>query len=105
MQFPIGQWVFLALTSSTILQKQNGFRYTLPSTSTQTVILATRGATSSFYNLSLSATVYIGDDNSYNIANAWLHYVRLYLNYFPNSEEEMLNLATLDSGNILRSNF
>ena len=67
--------------------------------------MKTRSPSGSFYNLSSSATVYIGDDNWYNIANAWLHYVRLYLNYFPNSEEEMLNLATMVSGNILRSNF
>ena len=98
--FPTSQWVFVVLTTSTISQKQNGFRYTLPSTSTQTVIFGTRSPTGSFYDLDIGGKISIGGDGYYSPANAWLQYVRVYLNYFPKSADEMLNLAIMDTGSI-----
>ena len=97
---PTNKWVFLALTTNTATQKQNGFRYTLPSTTTQTSVFDTRGPTGAFYDLSIDATIFIGNDGIHGASNNWLQYVRMYLNYFPNSVDEMINLATMDTGNI-----
>ena len=97
---PVGQWVFLCSTTSTIAQKQNGFRYTLPSTSTQTVAFGTRSPSGSFYDLARNATVYIGGDGYKPMSSNWLQAVRLYLNYFPNSVDEMINLAVMETSNI-----
>ena len=93
---PIGKWVFFALSTSSTLQKQTGFRYTLPSASTQTTALAT--ITGPFYDVLIDSTIFIGDDSYYDPANAWLQYVRLYLNYYPSSLDEMINLAISDTG-------
>ena len=98
--FPISQWVFVVLTTSTISQKQNGFRYTLPSTSAQTPIFDTRSPIGSFYDLDIGGKISIGADAWNSPANAWLQYVRVYLNYFPKSVDEMLNLAIMDTGSI-----
>lgn len=95
---PVDQWVFLAVTTTTISQKQTGFRYTLPSTSTQTTVLNSRSPIGSFYDLSIGSSVFLGDDPWYSPANAWLQYVRLYLNYYPSSLDEMINLAIMDTG-------
>ena len=97
---PLDQWVFLCSTTSTIEQKQNGFRYTLPSTSTQIVAFGTRLPIGSFYDLASNATVFIGGDIFKSLSNNWLQAVRLYLNYFPNSVDEMINLAIMETGNI-----
>ena len=92
--------MFVVLTTSTILQKQNGFRYTLPSTSTQTLVFDSRSPNGAFYDLKITGRINIGRDSDYNPAYAWLQHVKLYLNYFPNSEDELINLATMDTGNI-----
>ena len=69
--------------------------------SEQKALIGTRNPPSgSFYKLKIGGKVIIGEDAWYNPANAWMQYVRLYLNYFPNSEEEMINLAIMNTGNI-----
>lgn len=97
--FPLGQWVFLALSTSTTSQKQTGFRYTLTSTSTRTIHLET--ISGSFYDMEIDGTIFIGGDSWYNTANALQQYVRFYLNYYPSTEDEFINLATMDTGTIL----
>ena len=88
------------MTTSTVTQQQNGFRYTLPDTSTQIKTFETRTPTGLFYDLKNSATVFVGGDPFYAITDFWLQNVRLYLNYFPNSVDEMINLAIANTGNI-----
>ena len=97
---PTNTWVFEVMATSTISQKQNGFRYTLPSTSTQTKAFDTRAPSGSFYELEIGATIYVGGCFKHPAANYWLQNVRMYLNYFPNSVDEMLNLAIMDTGSI-----
>ena len=82
-------------------QKQNGFRYTLTSTSSRIVAFGSREPSGSFFDLSIAATIFIGGDLSYlnTGINFWLQNVRLYLNYFPDSVDEMINLAIMDTGN------
>lgn len=100
--YPLNQWVFLAVgTNTNTPQQQSGIRYTLPSTSTQTIKFATRGPTGSFYDLAYNATVFIGGDNVKLMGGIWVQNVRLYLNYFPTSKDEMLNLAIMSTGNIV----
>ena len=99
---PIGQWVFLALAVNTNTQTENGFRYTLPSISDPVIVFATTTPTSSgqLYGLAPNSTYFIGGDPYYgNVNSTWLQYVKLYVDYFPNSIDEMINLATLDTGN------
>ena len=99
---PIGTWVFLAMSTNTNAQVQNGFRYTLPSTSTQTLVYGSRSPTSGgvFYDLASNGTYFLGGDTWLGDAgNVVLQYVRLYVDYFSNSNNEMINLASLDSGN------
>ena len=86
------------MTTNSATGLQNGFRYTLPSTSAQTVVFSTRGPIGAFYDMAINGTVYIGGDFTYSASNAWMQYVRLYLNYVPNSEDEMINLATMSTG-------
>ena len=97
---PPNKWVFLALTTNTVTQIQNGFRYTLPSTSEQKVVFNTRDPPGILFDMEIGGTVFIGGDTVYNLGDFWLQYVRMYLNYFPNSEDEMINLAVMETGNI-----
>ena len=94
--------MFLALTTNTgtTPHKQNGFRYTLPSTSSQTVVFDTRNPSGSFYDLEIGGQVFVGGDNWIPKSNFWIQYFRVYINYFPNSVDEMINLAIMGIGNI-----
>mgnify|MGYP000934467756 CR=1 FL=1 len=96
--FPLNQWVFVVLTTSTISQQQYGYRYSLPSTSTRISMVENRTPTGSFYNLDIGGKVFIGGDDYDSPANAWLQYVRVYLNYFPTSGDEVVNLAVMETG-------
>ena len=78
--------------------KLNGFRYALSSTSTQEIHFKSKKDT--YWELSSDNTIFIGGDKYYESADIWLQNVRLYSNYFPDSEGEMINLAIRDSGNI-----
>ena len=100
---PLGKWVFVAMATDTAStpQKQHGFRYTLTDTSTQKIVYGTRNPIGSYYDLDNSdSKVFIGGDDFHAKAHSVLQYVRLYLNYFPDSEDEMINLATMDTGTI-----
>ena len=100
---PLGQWVFLALSTNTDIKKHTGFRYTLASTSSRVAAFNTRGPSgSNFYNLANNSNIFIGADNNYknNGSEFWLQSVTLYLNYYPNSVDEMINLAIMETGNI-----
>ena len=90
----------MATNTASTPQKQNGFRYTLTDTSTQKIVFGTRNPTGSYYDLKNNGTVFIGGDNYHNKANSVLQYIRLYLNYFPDSEDEMINIATMETGNV-----
>ena len=92
-----------AVNNGSTPQKQNGFRYTLTSTSTSTPIIsfANREPIGSLNNLVITGTVFIGGDIFYpnNGVNYWMQGVRSYVNYFPNSEDDMINLAIMETGN------
>ena len=100
--------MFLAISVNveTTPQKQYGFRYTLSSTSTRTIAFNNREPPSgSFYQLQINATIFIGGDdffrNNGNNFEYWQQSVRLYLNYSPQTQNEFINLAIMDTGNIL----
>ena len=94
--------MFVASSINTAISphKQFGFLYKLPSTSDQTVIFHTRSPDSSgnFYDLEINGEVQIGGDAWKPATNFWIQYFRAYLNYFPKSVEEMVNLAIMDTG-------
>jgi hypothetical protein len=57
----------------------------------------------SFYPLWQNGTVYIGGspyDGDY--CSCYLQYARVYIDYFPNSLDEMINLAIMEAGIMTR---
>ena len=98
--------MFLAtsISGDTSPQKDYGFRYTLPTTATQTAFLDSRTSSGSFHSLSKDATLFIGGDPFYpnNAVNYWLQRVRIYVNYCPETVDEMINLAIMETGNFFR---
>lgn len=95
--------MFLAtsINTATTPQKQNGFRYTLTSSSDRVVAFDTRAPKGSFYDLAINGNIFVGGDTFYaNDAEYWLQGARLYLNYFPDTVDEMINLAIMETGNI-----
>lgn len=59
----------------------------------------TRSANGSYYQLSQTAKVYVGRGSldDYGCA-CTLSHVRIYVDYFPSSADEMINLAIMDQG-------
>ena len=98
---PVGQWTFFASATSTTTQKQSGFRYSLPSTSTRSMTFKTRSPSGAFYDLAENVMLYLGGDHrgEYEPCRCELRYARVYINYYPNSEDEYINLAMMDTGN------
>ena len=100
---PLGQWVFIASAVNSATQNQSGFRYTLPSTSTQTIVFNIKTSTGGlFYDLAPNVSVLLGGNSFglYYSCNCDLQYARVYVNYFPNSSDEYINLALMNTGNI-----
>ena len=81
---------------------QNGFRYTLSSTSVQEIVFANRPAASgNFYDLSPTASVLLGGDNhGYSSCLCDLQDARVYVDYYPDSADEYINLAVMNTGKI-----
>lgn len=97
---PVGQWVFLGFGGNTTGNIQSGFRYTLSSTAGQTIVFANRVWTDA-YDITSNAVVWVGGDNlGYLSCGCELQYARVYADYFPNSEDEYINLANMNTGNL-----
>jgi len=54
-----------------------------------------------FYDLAPNATFYVGGDHFdyYDSCGCDIRYARVYINYYPKSEDEYINLAMMDRGN------
>ncbi len=96
--FASSQWVFLALATNFTSNFKREFRNTLSSTTVTTLEFENRTADSTFYLLSQSAKIYIGGDPFYTPSPATFQYVQLYIDCFPNSPDEMTDLAIMDPG-------
>ncbi len=99
--FPTGQWVFLTLGTDSTANMQYGFRYYPQSTTNLTAFFDTRTLPSPSYNITPSCTAFWGGDNLYTSPGQTLQYVRLYIDYVPTSQDEMINLAIMQQGGIL----
>jgi hypothetical protein len=54
-----------------------------------------------YYPLASNTTFFLGgDDLGYDSCNCSLQYARVYINYFPNSTDEYINLALMNTGNL-----
>jgi hypothetical protein len=102
--FPTGQWIFLALGTDSLTNTQYGFRYYPQSTSQQTVFFNTRTVSPS-YNATPSCTAFWGGDTFTSGYGQTLQYVRIYLDYVPSSQDQMINLAIMLPGGIYILNF
>jgi hypothetical protein len=95
---PTGQWAFLALGTDSTSNTQYGFRYYPQSTTQLTLVFKTRTFPCSPYSISPSCTAFWGGDNLYVSPGQTLQYVRLYIDYVPTSQDEMINLAIMQPG-------
>lgn len=61
----------------------------------------TRSPSGAFYDLAENVMLYLGGDHrgEYEPCRCELRYARVYINYYPNSEDEYINLAMMDTGN------
>jgi len=103
--FPTGQWVFLALGADSTANMLYGFRYYPQSTTQITAFFNTGTIPCQSYNVTPSCTAFWGGDNFNTSPGQTLQYVRLYLDYVPTSQDEMINLALMQPGGIFILNF
>ena len=101
---PVGQWTFLATATSTKIQEQSGFRYSLLPTLELWMRFRTRAPPApdaAFYDLTPNAILDVGGDHTgqSNSCDCELRYARVYINYYPSSQDEYINLAMMDTGN------
>ncbi len=96
--FPIGGWVFLALGADTTQDMQYGFRYYPQSTAEQTIFYNTRTVPGASYNITPSCTAFWGGDSFGSSLGQTLQFVRIYIDYVPTSQDQMLNLAIMTPG-------
>jgi hypothetical protein len=97
--FPTGQWVFLALGTDSTANMQYGFRY-YPQSTTQLIAFFNTRTLPPSYNITPSCTAFWGGDTLYTTSGQTLQYVRLYVDYVPTSQDEMINLAIMQPGGI-----
>ncbi len=102
--FPTGQWVFLALGTDSTANMQYGFRY-YPQSTTQLIAFFNTRTLPPSYNITPSCTAFWGGDTFLTSPGQTLQYVRLYLDYVPTSQDEMINLAIMQQGGILILSF
>ena len=99
---PLGQWIFLATTVDTVIKKHCGVRYYLNSAS---IHYKHKCREDNFYKLTDPDTILnvggIADQRypaSEQKANSYAHlqYIRLCLDYAPTTQDEFLDLATME---------
>ena len=102
---PLGKWIFFAATVDTVIKKHCGVRYYLNSAS----IHYNRDCRDDdFYKLTDPNTIFnvggvndprypASDREIFANAYATLQYVRLCLDYVPTTQDEFLDLATMES--------
>ena len=96
--FPSGQWIFLAQGTDSTKNMQYGFRYYPQSTAQQTIVYLTRTLSDVSYNVTPSCTAFWGGDTFHASAGQTLQFVRLYIDYVPTSQDQMINLAMMKPG-------
>lgn len=98
--FPTEQWVFLAFGTDGTTDTQYGFRYQPRSVTTQTIIFKDRTLIGPPYTVSPSCTAFWGGDTFHPSYGQTLQFVRLYIDYVPTNEDQMINLAMMKPGGI-----
>lgn len=88
----------MALGTDSTTRMQYGFRYNPQEVTSPTIIFKTRNLSAASYNVTPSCTVFWGGDTIRKGFGETLQYVRLYLDYVPSSEDQMLNLAMMKPG-------
>ena len=95
------RWVFISVFVNSLTNKQYGLRYYLDHTiRSEKVIYKSRSITSS-YTLSGATTVFWGGDNQFSTCSCHLQYLRVYLNWAVDSQDQLISLALMGAdGNI-----
>ena len=91
--FPPNTWVFVAQSADARINKQYGIRYYPKNPADVTVFFQERQLAGQCYDVTSTCTVYWGGDLASTSHSQSVQYVRLYLDYVPTTEAEMLNLA------------
>lgn len=90
---PLNEWVFLCLGIRNSVNTQYGFRYHLNADKTSNIVFKEKVRQTALHTISPSSTIYWGGDPFHEVCYCTLQYVRFYIDYVPDSQDEMINLA------------
>ena len=95
--FPSTAWVFLSQGTDTTTNIQYGIRYHLQSISQQTIFYLTRTLPGTAYSATPATQAFWGGAINHPGTGSTriLSYVRFFLDYVPNSRDQMINLAMM----------
>lgn len=100
----VDQWVFISVFVNPLTSTQHGIRYYLNETShSESVIYQSRN-TSASYKVSSTTHVFWGGDGRYSTCNCYLQYLRVYLNWVADSQDQLINLALMDADGTFMQN-
>ena len=94
--FPTSKWVFICASVDVSANTQYGYRYYPSSGGTIAGLFNSLSPTTgSLYTITPSTTIFWGGDGSGADCNCLTQYVRVYIDYAPNAQDQMLNLALM----------
>lgn len=97
--FPQDAWVFIAQGADTVNRKIYTFRYRPVGPFNLAIHFRQPFSVADpMYTISSAGTAFWGGDLNHVNYGYTLQYTRLYLDYVPTSEEQMLNLAWMEQG-------
>ena len=96
--FQSGLWVFLSFTRDEINGVMTYFTYNLNSGSplSTTPAIANQSAIGAYSLLPSTVVQWGGADRTYSYCDCTMQYVRFYVNYAPNTQDQMINLALMN---------
>ena len=101
----LGTWVFLSMSSSKFDNLQFGFTYKLDSSGPEAYFTNRSFGVSAIPIILQNSSITYGNDYIFPYCTCSFQYIRVYLDYFPTTYDEMLNLALMDiPGNSTRFN-
>lgn len=90
---PLNEWVFLCIGIRGSTNMQYGFRYHLKNDQTSTIFFKQQNPSGTLYTIDPSSEISLGGDLYAGLCYCTLQYVRFYIDYVPDSQDQMINLA------------
>ena len=95
--FPTGEWVFVSAAIDNTLNTEYGYRYnTNTGGSIEGQFASQIPSSGTVYTITPSTVVFWGGDSSGAYCNCVIQYVRVYIDYAANTQDQMLNLAIMN---------